>query len=134
MENCFDKEINFISRGFDGEAQVHTKGRKKATATFQELDATVKAQHRLHFLIISIFKSQPVSPTAIPGEKIPAKLDPDILYDLTVKAVQVLWVETPAFTAQDKEEFLCDSGALLPFGLWLMGEKVTPFFSELMPD
>lgn len=132
MENCFDKEINFISRGFDG--TNHTKGRKKATATFQDLDTTVKAQHRLHFLITSIFKAQPAQVSAMPGEKVPAKLDPDILYDLTVKAVQVLWVETPGFTAQDKEEFLSDSGALLPFGLWLMQEKVNPFFSELMPD
>lgn len=131
MENCFDRVITFFSKTFDGSS--HVKATVQKTATFQELDTTVKPQHRLHFLMSSIFKPGNTPAEGLkPGEKVNAKLDPDVLYDLTVKAIQVLLVDTPGFGAQDKEEFLADSGALMDFGLWFLNEKVFPFFPQLM--
>lgn len=135
MENCFDREIAFVSKGFDG--TNHTRDIIKKTATFRDLDVTEKVQHKLHFKITSIFKSRPLNEVEVvlqPGEIRQAKVDDEVLYELTLKAVQILWVETQSFSARDKEEFLSDSGAILSFGTWFLTEKVLPFFPQLMRD
>ena len=49
---------------------------------------------------------------------------------ITVKAIEDLLTENESFTKADKEGFLNDSMALLPFGIWLIKEKFTPFFSN----
>lgn len=131
MENCFDRQVSFISKGYDGANDKYTREKVKKTATFKELDATEKTQHRLHFLITSVFKSSEIDQTD-PGKKATVKIDTDVLYDLVVKSINVLWVETPAFSSLEKEEFLTDSGALLDFGMWFLEEKLTPFFLTLM--
>ena len=54
----------------------------------------------------------------------------DALYDLTVKSINTLLLIDEKFTSQDKTEFLSDSAAILRFGLWMLSEKLMPFFSN----
>lgn len=136
MENTFQKEIKFISKTFDG--TNHVRSRVSKTATFQELDATVKTQHLLHFKITSLFKPTNEDTSALMNEeeikKRAVKIDDEVLYEVTVKTINTLLVLDQEFTVSDKNEFLADSGALLAFGNWFLVDKVAPFFQELMPD
>ena len=118
--DIFTKEVNFLSQVLVGEAfeeQLVTK-----TASFKEWSRTDRDQHKLHFMLVSIFKTN--------GAKM--VVDSDQLYDITVKVVETMMVITPQFTDQDRTEFLNDGGGLIQFGMWYMAEKISPFFSVLM--
>ena len=126
----FEKEISFLSKTFNsadngGNNEWEDKLVKKI-ATFKELSRTAKDQHKLHFKIISLF-----SDNSKKGEN-SISLDTDVVYDLTTIFVEKCLVLNEVFTVQDKEEFLQDSGALFQFGMAILGEKITPFFSVLM--
>lgn len=126
----FEKQISFLSKVFypDKVTESHNGWEEEPvtkTATFKELSRTDRAQHKLHFKIISIFEHF----GAKEGGEI--KLDPDGMYDLSVKAINTLLItDKTTFTDQDKAEFLNDSGAIFDFGFWLLGEKIAPFFSK----
>jgi hypothetical protein len=125
----FNREISFISKIFDADKVTDTcngwiEGVVTKTATFKELSRTDKLQHKLHFKIIAIFEHFGVKE----GEDV--KIDSDGVYDLTVKAINTLLIPDPAFTVQDKAEFLNDSAAIFDFGFWLLGNKIAPFFSK----
>lgn len=117
----YKKEISFLSQVLVGE-QFESQEVKKV-ATFKELSRTDKDQHKLHFMLVSIFKSN--------GND-EMKLDSDQLYDITVKAISSTLITDENFTEQDKMEFLGDGGALIQFGMWLLADKISPFFSALM--
>jgi hypothetical protein len=129
----FEKEISFLSKTFDqDEISTDTNGWKEIevskTASFHELSRTDRRQHKLHFMMIALFEAN----AAENGEEAKMTIDSDKLYDLTSKAVKTLLVIDERFTEGDKTEFLNDSLALLNFGMWLLGEHIRPFFSNLM--
>jgi hypothetical protein len=123
----FEKEISWVVWEYDENSPEKTvqKNRTK-TATFKELNRTDKAQHKLHFRLISLFEGLDK------GKEDPDSIgiSSDGLYDITTQAVKILLIENEAFSKIDKDEFLQDSIALLSFGLWLFKEKFTPFFSQ----
>lgn len=120
----FKRELSFLSKEFK-EGQWAEQLIKKA-ATFKEITRTDKGQHKFHFAIIATFQA------FSQDEKGGVKLDGDAVYELTVKAIETLFVETAEFTPIDKSELLNDSGALFDFGMWLLSEKITPFFQIFM--
>lgn len=95
------------------------------TATFKELDRTDKDQHKLHgkIMTLTVFNSEK-------DEQGKINVDSDAVYDLAVKGINCLLLIDESFNAQDKKEFLTDSIALYSFGLWLISEKIGPFFSK----
>lgn len=117
----FDKEITFLSKEFIGTEWVEKPVIK--VAKFKEFSRTDKDQHKLHFMMISLFES---------GENDTARIDSDKMYDITVKAVKTLLIIGEDFNDTNKNEFLNDSGALFSFGMWLFEAKIIPFFSNLM--
>ena len=118
----YEKEITFLSRQFvDGEWALVEISK---IATFKELSRVAKDQHKLHFMLTTLFAGS----SKDDGE---VKIDSDSLYDLTVKAIKTLLVINDNFTEGDKTEFLNDSGSILEFALWALREKFTPFFSTL---
>lgn len=121
MERTFTKEISWISYELNDNTKGLEEVQKTANVTFKSLNQTDKSQHKLHFMIISMFQS---------GDGDAAKLDSDVLYDITVKAVNQLVVCDENFKERDKTEFLHDSMALLQFGLWLFGNQFAPFFQK----
>lgn len=128
----FQREISFISQVFEpaenGEGGKWVEKEVKKTATFKDLSRTDRDQHKLHFKIIGVMK-QGAKEDGEPGR---VEIDSDALYDLTAKAIKTLLEVNEDFNVQDKNEFLADSGAIFNFGLWLLKEKITPFFSKLM--
>ena len=118
----YEKEIIFLSNQLvNGEwAMVEIS----KTATFKELSRVARDQHKLHFMLTTLFAGS----SKDGGE---VKIDSDSLYDLTVKAIKTLLVINDNFTEGDKTEFLNDSGSILEFALWALHEKFTPFFSTL---
>lgn len=125
----FKQPIEFLSKEFDTEANTFVEKPVIKNATFKEYSRTDKTQHKLHFKIISIFKSGDQNEDGSAGE---AEIDTDHMYDLTVKFIKLMLREDDEFTVQDKNAFLADSGAIFTFGLWLMKEKTTPFFQNFM--
>ena len=122
---AFEKEITFLSKQLvDGIEWALVETSK--TATFKELSRVDKNQHKLHFMMTSIYSS-----VKSEDEESKVVIDSDSLYDLTVKAIRILLITNESFTETDKSEFLNDSGAILNFGLWAYKEKFTPFLSSL---
>ncbi len=118
----FTKEIKFVSNQL-GEDEQFSLVEVTKTATFKELSRTDKDQHMLPFMMAALFE--------VSGKNT-AKISDQQLYDLTVKCIDTLLIEDEIFTSQDKTEFMNDSFAIFKFGWWLMGEKITPFFQNLM--
>jgi hypothetical protein len=116
----FQKEIKFLSKEFNEETKAFEIGEVEKIATFKELDREDKSQHKLHFKLVSLFK-------ATEDEENP-EISSDNMYDITVKFINQMLLIDQKFTAADKTAFLQDSGALLTFGLWLMNDKLAPFF------
>lgn len=121
----FKRNITFLSKVFDESTNTFPLKVITKTGTFKELNRTDKLQHKLHFKIIAIFEHF----GAKDGDSESIKIDSDGVYDLTVKAINTLLIPDPEFTVQDKAEFLNDSAAIFEFGFWLLGEKISPFFS-----
>jgi hypothetical protein len=125
MQPTFEQEITFMSKDMDPDTKQWIETPVTKTATFKELSRTDKTQHKLHFMLMSIIESDEES-----GDKL--HIDSDKLYDITTKFIKTLLVINENFTEQNKGEFLSDSGALLSFGLKILGDKITPFFVKLM--
>lgn len=122
MEATFTKEIEVIAPVFNDQTDQHEYLPVTKTATFKEFSRTDKDQHKLHFMLMTLYEAS--------DSKI--KADSDQLYDIAVRAINILLLPDPNFTIQDKEAFLNDSVALLSFATWLLKEKITPFFLQLM--
>jgi len=122
----FEKEISYVSWEVDGEKNETVETIISKTATFKELSRTDKSQHKLHFKLMSLFEGLEKEK----GEENSVGISTDGLYDITVKAINILFVPSDGFTELDKKEFLNDSVALLEFGLWLFKEKFSPFFMK----
>lgn len=126
MMKTFEKEISYVSWGVDAEKETTVETLVTKTATFKELSRTDKTQHKLHFKLISLFEGLEREK----DESDSIGISSDGLYDITVKAVNILFVPTTNFTEADKKEFLSDSMALLDFGLWIFKNQFSPFFSK----
>ena len=120
----FEKEITFLSKQLVNLEWSLVEVSK--VATFKELSRVDRNQHKLHFMLTSLFTA-----SSGEGEETKIQIDSDSLYDLTTKAIRTLLVLNDTFTETDKAEFLNDSGAILNFGIWAYKEKFTPFFSSL---
>lgn len=124
----FTKEISFIDPAFFDKdikpAGAHVEKEVTKTATFKEFSRTDKEQRKLQSLLMSVFKSK--------GEG-ELQLDHEALVDITERAIEVLLVIDTNFTAVDKTNFLNDNGTVILFGMWLMNEKISPFFLVLIP-
>jgi len=77
----FKKEISITAPVFDEKTNTHTQETVEKTATFKELSRTEKDQHKLHFMLIGIFESNPTKATM--------DIDTDKMYDITVKAIEL---------------------------------------------
>lgn len=130
MSEIFTKEVTYLQTSSEQvkpgskEMEVVTKEVTK-TATFRELSRTEASQHKLQFELIGAT----INSKTEDGNVV---LNWASLYDITVKSINTLLVITPEFTENDKKRFLNDSKALINFGTWFLGEKLTPFFSQLM--
>lgn len=126
----FTRDITFISKVAtqpDGKTEIEwVEEEVTKTGTFKQLVRTDRDQHKLHFKLMSmidVFRSEE-------GERT-MNISTDGLYDISVKAINTLLVIDKDFNAEDKKEFLSDSGAILNFGLWLLKDKIEPFFLTL---
>lgn len=133
MNNVFQHDITWLRKEYDHEAE--TPGTWKHTpvtmpVTFMELDQTDRDQHLYHFDVMAFFGGKKKKPGADEDVLNPV-FDAQGVYDLTAKYVKKFTVLSETFTAGDREEILNDSGALLNFGLWLVEEKIVPFFRKL---
>lgn len=131
----FEKEISWVTWEYDPQSTaVDEKDRVKEvthtkTVTFYDLNRTDKRQHKLHFRLISLFEGTEGSI----GDPESIDINTDGFYDITVKAFKTLViVDGEKFTKTDLEEFLNDSGAILPFGMWMLKEKFSPFFKNFL--
>ncbi len=122
----FEKEISWVGWEFDASSNDMVEKTRTKIATFKDLNRTDKSQHKLHFKLISLFEGTEKSK----DEPDTIGVSSDGLYDITVKAINLLLTENESFTKVDKEEFLNDSVALLSFSMWLFKEKFTPFFQS----
>ena len=122
-ENTFVKDITFLCQTFDPKSNKFEHLPVTKQATFKELSQTDPKQHKLFFLMFPLFVMQT---TANGEERIVA--DPEILHNLTLKAIDCLLIVDEGFTIQDKKEFTNDALALLRFGQWFLAEKFTAFF------
>jgi hypothetical protein len=121
--NTFEKEVSYIAVGYNTDSEKAEETQVTKIATFKELSRLDPNQHKLHFKLISLFEGLDK------GEDEGMGISSDGLYDITVKAINILFVPTDAFTELDKKDFLKDSIALLEFGMWLFKEKFSVFFS-----
>jgi hypothetical protein len=112
----------WLSTGIDAKGQViDAEVTKKVT--FNALNRRVESQHKLHFMIVSLFNGN--------TDDDDITINTDKLLDITKKAINCLIVISEEFTEIDKKELLTDSMALLPLGMTLFKEVFTPFFSTL---
>lgn len=137
--STFPKKITYMSSVLDGHHMVKKEVTK--VATFKELDRLDKNQHKLHFMILSLYQNRVKDEGEIDDPSVSKiKLDSGALYDLTVKSIRTLILcaekqneEMDAFVETDKAEFLNDSVAILNFGLWFLENHISPFFLNLNP-
>ena len=122
--HTFKHKIKYSSKQMT--ASGWGKGKVEKEVTFDELDETIKAQHRLHFKIVSLYTAKPSDDTS----EVQVKIDTDTMYDITVEAIKILAHTDENFTEVDLKEFLADSLAILKFGRWFMGEHLVPFIVE----
>lgn len=136
-EKTFVREVTFQSPTFDGKGHVLKSVTKQVT--FKELDSRDKEQHTLHFKIISLYTAnkragdEDADPDEKPQDRAKRRvlMDTDIVCELTKAAVKKLVVvDETEFTKIDRQEFLADSLALIPFGMWFLTEKAFPFFQN----
>jgi hypothetical protein len=122
--STFKHEIRFKQNQLDGlEMKLRTV---KKTVTFRELDETNKDQHRLHFRIMSLYKTK----MEVDERTKTMSIDTDVLYEITVESVKLLAVVDDSFTEMEMKEFLASSIGVLKFGLWFLENHITPFILE----
>jgi hypothetical protein len=123
--STFEKVISYKSRVLRGTHHVIERVEKKAT--FNELNEMEQGQHKLHFKIMSLYRTRVLSDSE---ETKVAEIDTDILYDLTVLSVKSLAVVDDEFTEIDLREFLGCSLSILKFGMWFLENHILPFIKE----
>jgi hypothetical protein len=127
MADTFTREITFLKNTIEAEGAKVTPVTKEVIkkATFKELSRTDASQHKLQFSLMSM---------ALYSKSDDDKfsIDGDALYNITIKSINALLITDDKFDEKDKAQFLNDSKALINFGTWFLGEKITPFFSKLM--
>lgn len=118
----FQKEITFINpAGWDDTEKKHIEKEERKAATFKEFSRTDREQREFQFMVTSIIKSN--GSTTI--------VDHKVLCDITEQFIEINLILDASFTAQDKLQFLNDNIAIIDFALWLLKEKITPFFALL---
>jgi hypothetical protein len=126
--DTFEKEITFLSNTLvEGKFEMHPVTKR---AAFFELSQTDSKQHKLFFLMMPLWTSI----RNVGSDSTTIVANPEILHDLTLKAIDCLLVENSNFTIQDKTEFLNDGFAILAFGKWFLEEKFTAFFLSFMQN
>ena len=127
----YTKEITFISLQANPNSDppgLFEETEVKKIATFRELSRIDPNQEKLCWKIIKLFEGQDVED----GEAVKQNISDEGLCELVNKYIRTCIVINESFTEQDKKEFLTDTGAKMNFGFWVLGEKITPFFSKLM--
>jgi len=129
MDNTFQTDITFISKVFNEATTQYDDTEITKTITLKELNRNDRSQHKLHFMIGSIFD-------VVPGKGgAPASVEvkSDALYDVSSRAIEILTVidkdgKNGGITESEQTEILNDSLALLNFGEWFASKKALPFF------
>jgi hypothetical protein len=127
--NTFKKELTYLNVvGVDSSVNPPKPKLEPVTkqVSFYELSQTDKSQCRLFFMMRPIYRNV----TMIGGSEV-VIADPNVLYDLTLHAIEVLMILDDNFTLQDKTEFLNDNFAVLAFGEWFM-QMSAPFFLQYL--
>lgn len=123
MEQTFTKEIYFFNPAcWDDEAKQHVGKEVSKTATFKQLNRNDREQRKFQFMLTSIFKSKNENDISV---------DHEVLSDITEQFVEVMLTPDATFTETDKAMFLNDNIAVIEFALWLLKEKLSPFFVQL---
>ena len=123
----FEKEVTYISRVLEGTNAEWTEKEVTKIAKFKDLSRTDDSQRKLQWMIMSI--AQTLEENKDTGK---ITLDFDILCDLTYKYIKTLIQTDETFTAADRDDFIADNGAVMQFGMWALGEKISPFFQKLI--
>lgn len=121
MDTIFEHDVTFLSKTFDTNTNEWSNQRVTKKVKFYELNQVDRRQHKLHFMIISLFDST--------SESEELRLSTDKLYDITVKFIKTLLIKDDSMQEIEEQELLNDSSALLSLGFWLLENKITPFFS-----
>ena len=120
--DTFQKEVSFINpAGWDDVEKKHIEKEECKVATFKEFSRIDREQRKYQFMVTSILKSS--------GDN--TIVDHEVLADITEKFIEINLITDASFTAQDKLQFLNDNVAVIDFALWLLKEKITPFFALL---
>lgn len=124
-EATFKHKVVFRSKTLKGTEVV--KENTEKIVTIKQLDQGDTSQHRLHFMIMSLYRKK----VSINGDdkETRMEMDSDALYDITYRAIQILFVTDEYFTEIDLAELLADSMAILRFGLWFLETHVVPFIA-----
>ena len=132
MTNTFEKEVSFAVMvvNVDNEGKAILKDGSPEyvqkivtkTATFKELVRTDATQRELCWNILKIvdFK-QGETPT----------INDEAACNITNAYINELVVVNDNFTQQDKTDLLNDNIGVVNFGLWLVHNKIIPFFLQL---
>lgn len=139
--NTFTKEISVMQKVFgrvdDDPNTLPTFSEKlgKVNATFNELSRTNRSQRKLAMFINTVIRKfgfeEIDDPKAEGGKRLKIQIDDEAVSDLTEKFIETCSVYTNEYTEANKNEILTDSGAMYSFGMWLLVEKIGPFFSIL---
>lgn len=132
MEQTYQKELKYITIGFDEEKQQVGEIAVTKTATFRELSRLDSRQTKLHWKIMETMEASNVENDDDENGKM--RVNSEALCDLIYKYIKTMLVTDEDFTEQNKIEFLKDSGAIMQFGFWALSEKIAPFFSRLMSN
>jgi hypothetical protein len=129
--NTFEKTLKYLSitGNIDSDNQPILEPVEKQVS-FYKLSQTDARQARLFFMMRPLYKSVKV----IGESENQIIADPNIMFDLTLQAIDILLIVDPdgsktgnKFTELDKKEFLNDSFAVLSFGEWFLTDSA-PFF------
>lgn len=142
MSNTYTKEISVMQPVMKrlhpedaADMPVWTEELGITTATFKELSRTDRTQRKLAMFINTVFRKfgfkEVDDPRAEGGKRFVVEIDDEAVSDLTEKFIDTCSVYTDQYTEANKNEILNDSGAMYAFGMWLLTEKITPFFSIL---
>jgi hypothetical protein len=126
----FEKEIKFLSKtlkqGEDGKTEW-VEETKTVNATFKELDRTDRSQRALCWYVLGMFKNKQEE---IKNNTL--KLNEEALSEITDKYIEEMMIAETPEAKSDKTEFLKDNIGVVQFGVYLIYDKVLPFFLKLI--
>jgi hypothetical protein len=129
--NTFEKTLKYltITGNIDSDNQPILEPVERQVS-FYKLSQTDSRQARLFFMMRPLYRSVQM----IGNSESTIIADPNVMYDLTLQAIDILLIVDPdgtkagnKFTELDKREFLNDSFAVLSFGEWFLQDSA-PFF------